>query len=76
MPYLAVFGLEFENDFIIFEISTLGFVYLQCLLQIKNYLNKGQNMPFLGISEVELEKINVVFEITVIFFQKQNFVQK
>ena len=33
-------------------------------------------MPFLGISEVELEKINVVFEITVIFFQKQNFVQK
>ena len=28
-------------------------------------------MSFLGISEVELENINVVFEITVIFFQKQ-----
>ena len=25
MPYLDIFGLEFENNIVIFEISTLGF---------------------------------------------------
>ena len=26
MPYLGIFGLDFEKDFVIFEISTLGFI--------------------------------------------------
>ena len=29
MPYLGIPGLEFENNTVIFEINTLGFVYLQ-----------------------------------------------
>ena len=31
MADLAIFGLEFENNIVIFEISTLEFVYLQNL---------------------------------------------
>ena len=29
MPYLGIFGLEFENDIVIIEISTLQFAYKQ-----------------------------------------------
>ena len=29
MPELCILGLEFENNIVIFEISTLGFVSLQ-----------------------------------------------
>ena len=29
MPYLAIFGVEFSKTIVIFEISTLKFVYLQ-----------------------------------------------
>ena len=28
MPYLGIFGLEFENDIVMFEISALGFAKL------------------------------------------------
>ena len=28
MPYLGIFGLEFENDIVMFEISAVGFVKL------------------------------------------------
>ena len=31
MADLGIFGLEFENNIVIFEISTLEFVYLQNL---------------------------------------------
>ena len=29
MPYLGIFGLEFENNIIIFKVSTLEFVKLR-----------------------------------------------
>ena len=29
MPYLSIFGLEFENDIVIFEFSTLEYVKLE-----------------------------------------------
>ena len=35
MPDLGIFGLEFENIFVLFEISILEFVFLQSLMQIK-----------------------------------------
>ena len=34
MPYLGIFGLEFENIIVIFEINALEFVY--CRLWCKN----------------------------------------
>ena len=33
MPNLRIFGLEFENTIVIFEISVLEFVLLQSLVQ-------------------------------------------
>ena len=33
MPYLGIFGLEFELNFVILEISVLEFVLLQSLVQ-------------------------------------------
>ena len=36
MSGLGIFGLEFENNVVIFEISTLEFVLLQTLRKIKN----------------------------------------
>ena len=33
MPNLCIFGLEFENTIVIFEISVLEFVLLQSLVQ-------------------------------------------
>ena len=33
MPYLGIFGLEFEKNIVIFEISVVEFVLLQSLLQ-------------------------------------------
>ena len=29
MAFLGIFGLEFENNIVIFDISTLEFVYLE-----------------------------------------------
>ena len=36
MLYLGIFGLEFEKAIVIFEISTLKFVWSQSLVQNKN----------------------------------------
>ena len=33
MPYLGVFGLEFENNIVIFDVNTLEFVYLENFLK-------------------------------------------
>ena len=55
MPYLGVFGLEFERKVFMFEISVLEFVLQQSLVQKKkkNSLNLGPKIRvrvFLGWS--------------------------
>ena len=37
MPYLGIFGLEFENNIVIFEISTLKFVISESLSHTVNF---------------------------------------
>ena len=49
MPHLGIFGLEFENNIVIFEISTLEFVQLQNFAEKQKCLNLGPKMPYLGI---------------------------
>ena len=43
MPDLGIFGLEFENNSVIFEVSTLE----------QKCLNLGLKMPYLGIFGLE-----------------------
>ena len=40
-PSLGIFGLEFENAIVIFQISALEFIFLQILVQILKPLNLG-----------------------------------
>ena len=40
-PSLGIFGLEFENAIVIFQISALEFIFLQILVQIIKLLNLG-----------------------------------
>ena len=49
MPDLEIFGLEFENNIVIFEISTLEFVQLPNIMEKQQCLNLEPNMPDLGI---------------------------
>ena len=49
MPDLCIFGLEFKNNIVIFEISTLEFVKLQNFAKKQNCLNLGPKTPYLGI---------------------------
>ena len=48
MPDFGIFGMEFENNKVIFEISILEFVYLQKFFQKRKCLNLGPKMPCLG----------------------------
>ena len=41
MPHLRSFRLEFENNIVIFEISTFEFVQLQNFVQNQKCLNLG-----------------------------------
>ena len=47
MPYLDIFGLEFENIIAMFEISVLEFVWLQSLVQ-KKILKFGTENALFG----------------------------
>ena len=49
MPDLGIFGLEYENNIVIFEINTLELVLLQNFAEKQKYLNLGPKMPYLGI---------------------------
>ena len=49
IPYLGIFGLEFENNFVIFEISTLKFLYLQNFMKKQKCLNLGPKSTYSGI---------------------------
>ena len=48
MPALSILGLEFENNIVIFEISTLKFVQWQNFAGKQKYLNLEPKMPYLG----------------------------
>ena len=48
MADLGIFGLEFENNIVIFEINTLKFVQLQNFAEKQKCLNLGPDMPYLG----------------------------
>ena len=51
---LCIFGLEFENNIVIFEIGTLEFVKFQNLAKKQKCLNLGPKMSYLGIFGLEL----------------------
>ena len=53
MPDLCIFGLEFENNFVIFEITTFEFAKLQKFTKKQKCLNLGPKMPCLGIFDQE-----------------------
>ena len=56
MLNLCIFGLEFENIIVMFQISVLEFVFRQSLVQKQKSLNFGPKMPYLGIFGLEFEK--------------------
>ena len=53
MPYLGIFGLKFEKNIDIIEISVFGFVLLQSLVQKQKSLNLRPKMLDLGIFGLE-----------------------
>ena len=68
MNDLGTFGLEFENNFVIFETSTLEFVCMQNFTKKQKYLNLGQKMNDLGTFGLEFENNFVIFEISTLEF--------
>ena len=48
MPDFGIFGREFENNFLICEISTLKFVSLQNFVKKRKCLNLGQKNALFG----------------------------
>ena len=57
MPFLDIFGQEFLKPIVIFEISTLKFVYLQNFTEKQKCLNLGPKTPDLGILGWNLKTI-------------------
>ena len=51
--YLSIFRLQFENNIVIFEISTLQFVYFENFVEKWKCLNLRPTTPFLGIFGLE-----------------------
>ena len=78
MPYFGTFdqkclicvflGKNFEKAYVIFEISTLKFVYLQNFTKKHKCLNVGPKMPDLDIFRLEIENNVVIFEISTLEF--------
>ena len=64
LPYLGIFGLEFEDNFIIFEFSTLDFVKLQNFAKKQKCLNLGTKMPYGRIFGLDFEDNVVIFEVS------------
>ena len=50
---LGIFRLKFENNFVIFEISTLKFVQLKNLVENQKCLNLGSKVLYLDIFRLE-----------------------
>ena len=68
---LSTFGLESENNIVIFEISTLEFIQLQNFAEKQKYLNLGPKMPYLCIFGLEFKKTIVIFEISLKFVKNE-----
>ena len=64
----GIFALEFENNIVIFEISTLEFVKLQSFVKKQNCLILGPKNAFLGIFGLEFQNNIVIFEISTFEF--------
>ena len=56
MRNLSIFGLEFGNTIVTFEISALKFVWLPIFVQKWKILNTGTEIPHLGIHGLEIRK--------------------
>ena len=65
---LGISGIEFENIFVISDLSVPKFVLLQCLVQKKKSLNLEPKMLDLGIFGLEFENNIVIFEINTLEF--------
>ena len=63
MPDLRIFGLELQNNIVVYEISTLEFVLLQSFVQKQKSLNVGPKMFYLRIFVLEFENSFVIFKI-------------
>ena len=78
MSYLGIFdpkclnwvflGKNFKKPIVIFEISTLKFVYLQNFKEEQKCLNLGPKMPDLGIFGLEFESNIFIFGISTVEF--------
>ena len=69
MPYLGMFGQELKKKtIVIFEISTLKFVYLQNFTKKQKSLNLGPKMPDLWIFGLGFENNIAIFEISTLEF--------
>ena len=76
IPYLGIFGLEFENNVVIFEITTLELVKLGNFVKKWKCLNFGPKIAW-GFFWLEFENNIVIFEISTLEFVKlRNFVKK
>ena len=65
---LDIFGLKFENNIIIFDISTLKFFQLQNFVEKQKCLKLGPKMPYWGTFGLEFSKAIVIFEISILKF--------
>ena len=68
MPCLGNFGVKFENNIVMFEISTLEFGKLRNFVKKLKCLNLGPKMAYLDIFGLEFENNTVIFEISTLKF--------
>ena len=71
MSDLGIYGLEFENVIVIFEISALEFSLLQSLVRKWKSLILGPKMPYLGFCRLTFERKLVIFEATSNFAKRK-----
>ena len=64
MPYLGIFGLEFEKIILIFEISTLKFVWLQNFVKKQKWVKTDQKWVIRVFLSWNLKENIVIFEIS------------
>ena len=58
----------FKENIVIFEISTLGFAWLENFAKKQKCLNLEPKMSYLSIFKLEFEKTIVIFEISTLEF--------
>ena len=56
MTYMGIFGLEFESNIDVLDITTLEFAKLQNFVKKWKCLNLGLKIPSLGIFGLEFQK--------------------